>query len=469
VDEVRPGAATPRLRWRLSGVALAVAVLGGSGALLDRSLGPREPASSRATGPLTGSWYCPHGGGAGWKAWVVIANPGPEAVTVETTTFGESGPKASSAFAVAATSQVYREVPAEEAGAATQVEYFGGWVGAGTVIRSRGPDPGTAATRCAAAPRSSWFLPDALTGRGQTAVLVVMNPFAETAQFDVSIRTEKRPISPGLLTPFVIEPGTSVGLRLNRYALQGPGERTVGVRVTVRTGRVVAAGVGVSPEGLRAELGASPLLLRIALPAGGYEGTASLALSNPGTTRSQLVLISQAGSGQRVVSGAEGLSVAAGGVRTVQLEDFGGAAAVDSTNDRPLAAVLRLAGTSGDLATIGGGAPAPRWLVLPTLPPDGGQALLVLQNPGRKTADVSIRFIAPTGPVAAPGVAHRIIQPGRAFRLDLSKALGDQPISVVVVATGGSIVAGSSSYPADGSGYASTLGLPIPLVAGDVG
>ena len=63
------GARDP-LRWRLIWVAVIVAVVAASAAILDGSVHPGAAASSTpADNERTGAWFCPHGGGDGWRGW----------------------------------------------------------------------------------------------------------------------------------------------------------------------------------------------------------------------------------------------------------------------------------------------------------------------------------------------------------------------------------------------------------------
>ena len=123
-------------------------------------------------------------------------------------------------------------------------------------------------------------------------------------------------------------------------------------------------------------------------------------------------------------------------------------------------AALRLTGIGGDPASLGGSpAPAKRWLALPALPPTGGRSFLLLQNAGRGQVDVSFRLIGSEGPSAA-SIRPRAILPGRTIRIILP-AQGSGPLSALVIARGGTIVAAVASYPAGRAGYAATLALPM--------
>jgi hypothetical protein len=357
---------------------------------------------------------------------------------------------------------VYRSVPANEPGSSTEVEYFGGWVGAAAVVDSPASPAGVAAERCVTAPHEKWFVPDGTTGRGETSSLVVMNPFGEDAAFDVTIRTERRSISPGQLSPALVRAGTSVAIRLNKYVLQGPSEHTVSAEVITKLGRVVVGGVGIMASGLRAEAGETMTAEQWIVPAAGYEGQSEIVGVNPGDRPADLTVIGQGASTARVV-GLGNLALRPQAAGTFEVSGLQGVGTlVQSTDGEPIAVARRLEGAKGDTATINGASRAASvWLVLPTTPPQGGTSIVVLENAGRSSAHLSFRLLGGRGPVAGSGIPSITVPAGRTIALSLVSATGGAPVSVVVSASGGTIVAAAASYSLGGAGYAATLGLPI--------
>jgi hypothetical protein len=394
---------------------------------------------------------------------VVITNPGPAPAGVRLTSFGQDGVQSVAAFSIAPERQVYRQLAAGQPSSATQIEYFGGWVGASTVVRSGGPSAPVAAARCAGGPARAWFLPDQTTGREESAVVTVMNPFAEEASFDVVISTERRDVRPKPLSPFVLRAHHSVAIRVNDHVLKGPGERTVAVVVLPRIGRVIAGGLVVSDSGVRAEGAVSFPRTRAIVPAAGYSGPGELLLMNPGLTSADLLVIGEGPAGQRPVAGPGGISLGPGRVRTIGVDGLPDAGvAVEATEDGTVVAAMRLA-SEGDLATIAGTARGSgSWLVLPTLPPTGGQSFLALENSGRDPATVTIRLLGPNGPVAATGLESISVPSGRTVRMPIPTTFVEEvPLSAVVTAEGGTLVVSGASYSRGGSGYAATLGIPM--------
>jgi hypothetical protein len=438
---------------------LVVVALGLSAWLFDSHLSPRARATGEPQGFISGAWFCPHGGSPGWRAWVVVANPGDQPVAVRATTFTTNGAGEAVNFSVGAGRQVYREVPATDQSSSTEIEYFGGVVGASSVIQA-GATGGVAAEGCSIGPHRDWLMLDERTSPGETAYVVVMNPFAQDASFDVVIRSEDREVRPATLSPYVLGPRTSVGIRVNDYALLAESEATVAVEVVPRLGRVVAGGTVATTTALRAELGIDSAAEEWVIPSSGYTGQAELVAMDMRLSTAELSVDSQSSEAERVVSGPIGLSVQAGGVATFQVDGLADAGmVVRSTNQVPVVLALRLTGPNGDLATLSGApAPASAWLVMATAPPNGGTEFVVLENPGRTDAVVTFKLI---GGGAAPPLAPVTLPAGRTIQVPLSAAVGKRSVCVEVHSEGGTIVASGLSYSSGDTGYAATLGIPI--------
>ncbi|HJP65664.1 MAG TPA: hypothetical protein VKA30_05095 [Actinomycetota bacterium] len=453
-----------RIRGRLAGVVALALLVALVGVVLQDQVGPRKPAAGAAGGGLSGAWLCPHGGGTGQRAWVAVTNPGTRAVPIRITTFGSKGVLAERSEVIPPFTQLIRQVPAKQAGTATEVEYFGGWAGAGWVVQQREPQTALASSRCAGGPSPTWYLPDLPTGRGQRASMVVMNPFAEDAVVNVTLRTDRRAaVRPGQLTALVVPAGTSRAIGVNRFLLQAPAERIVSGEVQVKVGRVVAGAVNSSSSGLASEVGVDDAASASNLPMAGVAAS-TLALLNPRQRRSDVTVVAQSDREQRVVSGVEGLSIGPDSAAAFPVTATFAGVAVQATNRARVAVERRAAGTNGDPALVG---PAPvagdRWLLLPTMGPGGGRALLVVQNPGQAPADVKVELLGPAGHLPGAPTSFRVAA-GRAVVIELTGPSQDRPVSALVAATGGTIVVGGSSYGAGNAGFASTLAVPVPEI-----
>jgi hypothetical protein len=452
-----------RVGGRAAGVVLVVAAVAASGVFLDRSVGPKSASAGTEPGAYSGAWFCPHGGGDGWKGWVAVTNPGPAPVGVRVTTFGKKGPAAGGSFSLPARTERLVEVPATDPADTAEVEYFGGWVGAGAILDTGGTTPRTTAERCAPASHRTWFLPDGTTTTGQAAWLVVMNPFAKDAEFSVTIRTEKRSVQPGPLTPSVLGAGRSVAIKLNDFALAGPGEKTITAEVVGKIGRVVAGSLEVGTDGVRSDAGIPAASKQWFLPVAGYPGPATLSIQDPGSRRVDLSVVDEGQDELKLASGVSGISVPAGGVLTYSAGVLPGAGvSVQAMNGVPFVLSGRVGGRNGDVATVAPVASsARRWVVPVTCPASGGQAILILLDTGRARVEVRVTAIGPDGPIPSQALASITVLPGRVVQVPLPAGPNGAPASALVESTGDPVVAGGACDAAGGSGHSATAGIPV--------
>ena len=464
-----PAARDP-FRWRLIWVAVIVAVVAASAAIVDGSVHPGAAAfSTPADNERTGAWFCPHGGGDGWKGWLTLTNPGHTAVHVRMTGFASNGPGSTTTFDVPARTQAVRQITAKDPAAGTEVEYFGGWVQASTTVTNgSGSRSQSTTVLCISGAGSDWYLAGLSTRVGETAFVVAMNPFAEIAEFDVALFTEKRALRPGTLSPLVVPPGRSVAIKLNQFALLGQGENALAVHVASRVGRVIVSGVEVTPRGMLAEAGVAGPAARWVLPAGGTSASLRLVAFNPGSARSDLSVVSQSATGQLLASGTNGLSVPAGGVQTFQLRVLPSAGVVvQSSNGQPVVVAGRAERPSGDVTIVGGprpGSTADRWLVVAGIAPRAGQSFLVLQDPGSADARVHVTWLGPAGQVDAPPQQPVTVPAGRILQFPVPAVAG-RLASALVQVISGEVVSATWSSPGTGSGFIVVLGLPVPAGA----
>jgi hypothetical protein len=452
----------PRIAVRLFGVAVLAMLVVASGQALSRA-GARRATPAPPGAPDTGAWFCPHGGGQDWKGWLTVANPGSGPIRVRVTTFASDAAPAVRSFSVAARTDVVRELDVADPAAATEVEYFGGWVAAGTVVQSSGSGQDAAAERCVAGLGHGWLLPDATTATDSHTALVVVNPFDTLAEFNVVIRTNKRKIAPGDLSPVVLQPRRSTSIDVEKWALEGQGEDTITAQVVPKVGRVVAGSLVTSPQGVRAEAGIAAQSTRWLIPSAGYGAAASLIVMNLGPTPAVLTATAQGPGGPALLPDVDGKDLEPGTVQTFDVGQVANAGFVIGTSDGgTMAAALRVDGPKGGLATIAGTPNAGKgWIVLPTLPASGGTARLVLENLGKAPASVTVTLLGPKGPVAAPPGLASVTVPAHST-VSVFLPTSDVPLCAMVVATQGSIVAGGSSQSIGGDAFAATTGVPMP-------
>lgn len=461
-------------------VVVAAAVVSG-GVLMERRLGALPRPRSIAGPGASGARYCPHGGGQGWRAWIVVANPTDVASDVVVTSRAGAAPPTSTASTVAPGDQAYVEVPAPEMASATVVEFFGSPVAVGMITARPDGEGGVGAEPCADHPATDWFVPEASTLRGQDASLVIHNPFGSEAVVDVRLLGEAGAIGHGRLRGLVLEPGRVRAVSVGRFALGEPGVAAV---VEAHLGRVVVGGVHTSTAGVRTVLGAPSPSSSWVLPGSGDLGTGRVVVSAPGAEAAfRADALGEAG--QTPLVDLE--SVPGGSAVTVDLGGDAGGVLVQGEGDEPFLAGRLLVppvpepapeprreprgggGRPGggdrreepaepptpepaDLASTGGAAAAERrWVALPATPPEGGPALLVLENPGGGDADVTVSTLGSSD--AAPELVR--VPAGSVAVLELPAT----PAALLIEATGAPVVPAQVSV--DRRTYAVAVGVPI--------
>jgi len=443
-------------------IALAVLVIAGAGAA--ERLGPSEPAPPMRGTAVSSVWLCPHGGGTGWKASVVLANPGPTPVDVRLTALGADGPGPSTTLTVPAGREVVQPVASDATSDATYVEAFGGWVAAGWLLS--GTDPtALAAEPCAPAGARTLWVVDSNTAQGQHAQLVVMNPFAVEAVFSVALfRPRLPPVRSADWTDLTLAPGSSMSLNVAAKLL---GQPVVGAEVDVSRGRVAASSLGWSADGgIRSVLATATTSAMWFLPVALGAGRSTLQVFVPGSAGVQLntQLLSAGGTpiGAGTAADTQQPGESTAGYEVIST----GASSIDvaSADGAPIVAALRAAGRGGDAAATGGAtASALAWVVTPTAASRSAHPGLVLVNPGDAPVQVTLRLLAqgqgPPGPVTTVTVAAgRTAAAPAAF---LAKAPG---ASVLVTADGDVVALGTSTSGGKRglTDYASAIGIAVP-------
>jgi hypothetical protein len=450
---------------RRGALAIVLAGLVFVGAATAERLGPANPAGAVRGSAVSSVWLCPHGGGEGWNGWIALADPGPTAVDVRLTELGTEAPAPTISLTVPAGHQILQEVRSDSTADATFVEVFGGWVAAGWVVTGGASTPGIGAEPCAPGGARSWSVVDSDTEQHQRSDLVVMNPYAVEAVFDVALfRPRLPPVRNADWTDITLGPERSMSLNVGGKLL---GQPIVGVEVDVSRGRVAAASLSSSSDGgirsVLASAGGSPTWF---LPVAQGAGQSKLQVLVAGTAGVQLttqllsVTVAPIGAGTAADTQQPGASTA--GYEIIST----GASSVDVASEGgvPIVAALRAVGRVGDAAATGGApSPAPAWVVTPTLTSGPAHPGIVVVNPGGAAIDVTLRLL--TRGTGEPGPETTIaIQPGRTAAAPpgfLQQAPG---ASVLVVANGDVVALGTSTSGGKrGLGsYASAVGVPIP-------
>lgn len=434
---------------------LAVLVVGGLVAL-ERLVGPVPPAGGTAPPEVSGVWFCPHGGGEGWRAWIAVANPSDDRAALRVSTVGSGSGTVETPAEIRAGTVSYVEVPAEQDPAVSTVEVFGAPVAAGMVV-ALPQQGGLAAEPCVARSSTEWFVPGGTTLRGQRARLVMMNPFATDAAVDITLAGSRRIVRPGALRGLVLPSRRSMSIDLNRFAL---GEEALAATVRATLGRVVVGGLGLPKRGLRSAVGVPRPAGAWVLPGFGDDGTTALQVMVPGLREAPFRVRAQRVDGQTPL--LDEASADGGFAEAFELEAERAGLIVEAAGPQPFVASRRTASTAaGDGALTGGAPPVAggAWLALPATAPGGGGARLIIQNPGGDTARGRVTLFTDTGPVEAPTLVNLTLGAGRITIVDLSTVAGLRPVAALVEVTDGTLVPAQVSISSDG--YAVSVGIPL--------
>jgi hypothetical protein len=431
-------------------------------ALLDRA-GPRAPARLAAGGTApSGAWLCPHGG-SDMTVTIFLANPGPETVTARLTRLGATEPGSSERYDVAAgTTLGIEDVPSDRE-AATYVEYFGGWIGAGWVSST---GEGVAAEPCAPDAGRNWFLADGTTQLDEEAFVIVANPFATPAVMDVVLYTaDQAPVRNADWTDLVVPARRSVSLHLNSSL---KGEPVVAAALEVSVGRVAAASLGVSDRTkIRSSLGWTEPATGATFPLLQGSGQTELLLLSAGqaSIRFGATVLSE-----RQPIPAGGLTEqehgpAAARAYAVPVEPGPAAIRLFTIDGAPAVAAVRALGPDEDLGATGGAVrTAASWLVLPATAGTSPTPGAVVVNDQDVDVTVTAELLPPDGGTAAAPVTLQV--PSHSAAAVPPELWASAPGAAMLIRTdGGALVAlaGSTSEGARGErAFALSMGVPLP-------
>ncbi|MGZ4150069.1 MAG: DUF5719 family protein, partial [Actinomycetota bacterium] len=425
--------------------------------------GPATPLAAPSPEALSSVWFCPHGGGDGWTATISIANPGASDVRVRLRSLDDRGSGEPVTFVVPAGHEVQREVPDASLASATVVEAFGGWVSAGWIVRAADPDVGIGAEPCAPAAGRSWLAPGASTQQGEQATLIVMNPFAEAAVFDVVLYSSRPALRAHALTDVVLGAGRSVAIPITKRLVD---EAAVGAEVDAKVGRIAVATLGVTVGGgVRSVLGTTAASATIDLPTAAGSGQSSLQVVDPGSEDAHFSATAWASDGPAPAGGLLSQEHRASSGTAYPVMTSGPAVVSVSAQGADLFAALRSQGQSDDDAAAGGTAtPVSAWVVPPTVADQPSNPGLLVANPGSAPVQVTLRLLPPgTGTVARPTVSFTVAASSTAAAP--AAFLDQSPSASVLVTANGEVVAAGASTSGGVLGlslYGVALGVAVP-------
>jgi hypothetical protein len=448
-----------RARGQFLVTLLVVVLVAGAGVYLQRRVGPKALAAPVGGTATSGAWFCPHGGGPkgtkDWHATLAVANPGSSPVRIRVTELGSEKPAPADASVVPPGRELLLDVPADSPEASTYVEYFGGWVSAGWVMRAQGSISGVAAEACTAEADRTWTLADGDTSLPQglkvkernRSQLVIMNPFSTDAALSVVLYGDQRPTSSKDLTDFVLPAMRSVSIPLAKYVV---GPEALGAQVRVSVGRVAAATLSTSfATGIRSAEGVpGPPPQRIFLPAGPKHASTQLAITAPEPQGDTVSGTLRGRQEPQPVADLDGQQQQQGGTSGVHDTSITGPSTYQINASRGVAAAVRtlVSGTSHDGASTSGSAvAAPAWVVPPAASSEPARPSIVLFDAGTQDARVTLTAL-PSGKGKAPKPVTVTVPAGESSSAPGRFASAVATSSVLVVSAGPPVVAASAAF-----------------------
>lgn len=361
--------------------------------------------------------------------------------------------------------------------APTDVVGYGAPVRAGALVRAQAPVVGEGAARCSDRASLHWFFAAGASTLGVDERLLIYNPFPDEAVVRVTFLTEDGEERKGGLADVAVPSQSTTEIAVNKFIRL---ERTLGVRIDTKRGRVVAWRMlfddpDGGPTGVQMSLGAAATSDTWFFPDGGVgEGIDErLSVMNPGTEEATVTITLTAG--DRIIQPEQlvGLQVLPGTTRTIALaemmskrdSDVGGiSAVVQSTNSVGVIAERSVryntVDVSGSAAEVGAPRLSQKWL-LPAATLNPSTDTVVIMNPGSAPATVDLKLLfASKGPASPPDLQGRAIPPGGRVKIGVGQWTNRETAMISLISTA-PVVAERFSYSEVPNDVGAVMGFPL--------
>ena len=418
--------------------ALVIALLAAfvAGSALDLAIGevePPAPAPPPTSELRTRAAFCPPPVGEASTARVAIAAP--PGATVEV------GIEPGGGTRELRSGEMRLETPDERR--PVQVVGYGARIAAGALLTTSAAGGGRAAARCALAASSDWYFAEGTSSLGYDQRLVVYNPFPDEAVATVTFFTDAGPSTKAGLQQIAVPSGEARIIKVNDFILREPllASSVVAERGRFIVWRSLVAQPENRPSGQQLSLGATAPSENWYLPEGGLESGIEdrLALLNP-TDEEAVVTISLLTS-SRVLQPPKLVDVRIGAesLRSFSLQDSVGggdrdagpaAVVIRSTNEVGVVAERTVWYSTGDRQGVSSETGTTTLHEAMLVPPAALSAVdsLLLLNPDRVKATVSVTLLRPRGGAVSPRQLRAVsVKGGTRKRIPLNAWSGGQP------------------------------------------
>jgi hypothetical protein len=402
------------------------------------------PASARSS-----AWYCPGVPvtGAAGEGSVVIANAGTRRLTGSVTVYPDRGESRKAPIAVGPSGRSALRLAdlVSSPFASALVELDGGEAVADVAVNGA---LGESVAPCASSASSTWYFAEGVTTRDASEVLLALNPYPDDAVVDVAFSTEEGIVTPQALTGLLVRAQALTSINVGEFVQR---REAVSVSLTARTGRLVVGRVQVF-DGSVGRRGISVGLGAAALGPVWYfaEGLVAEGLNeryqvyNPGRTEAQVELALALDTGEAeplrltvpresrltVVAGEES-RIPKGVPHAVTVRSMQGPEVVVERTVDGAAPSAR----TGLSITLGARLPAKRWATAAGAADDTTDHWIVVQNPGPRSAYVTLNLLADGAPVLVGSFAAVEVPAGQRRALHINDSLKRSAAPILVSST----------------------------------
>ena len=367
-----------------------------------------------------------------------------------------------------------QEIPADSV---SDVVGYDGPIRAGSLMRTKVPVTGEAAARCSDRASAHWYFAAGASTLGVDERLLIYNPFPDEAVVKVTFMTPLGEQAKGNLAKVPVSAKSFTVIRVNNFIRL---ERSLGVRIDAKRGRVVAwrfmyDNPDEGPSGAQLSLGAAATSDTWFFPEGsvGTDVVERISIVNPGDEEASVTVSLSSGEEILQPEGLVEMSLPPGESRSVNIaeglsnrqRELGGVSAiVQSTNGVGIVAERAIrydAGrTSGSSSELGATRTAESWWVPPaTLHPTTD--LVVVMNPGSAPATVDLAIVFGRDDARTPGALQdRELPPGGRLKIGIGRWTRLETAMVRVTATS-PVVVERLSYSEVPNEVGAVMGFPL--------
>lgn len=429
------------------------------------------PGSARSS-----AWYCPGApvtGASGGEGSVVVANAGARRLTGTITVFPDKGESRRAPIDIGPSGRAGVKLAdvVTSPYAAAVVELDGGDAVAEVVASGA---LGETVTPCTTSASSTWYFAEGVTTRDANEMLLALNPFPDDAVVDVVFSTEEGIVTPQALTGLSVRGQAMTSIKVGDFVQR---RQAVSVNLVARTGRLVVGRVQTfdgtaTRKGLSVALGAAATGPVWYFPEGLVaEGQSErFHVYNPSREEAQveLAVVLDAGEAEPLrltVPRESRLSVVAAEETRIP-KGVGHAVTVTTVDGSPDVVVERAidgaspSARTGTALMLGARLPATRWATAAGTTDDGTDQWVVVQNPGPRSALVTVNVLADGAAVLVGNLSSVEVPAGQRRALHLNPQLKRATTPLLVTSTEPVLVE-RDLYKVKGLGMGMSQAIPL--------